>query len=295
MSSIDISIILATKDRKNLLKRFVSYVRGLDNLVNVELIIVDNGSTDSTSDYLKHLSLTIPVLILKQPLAGKSRALNFAIKHATGNLIVFTDDDVILKKNWLNEIFHATKKYPKANIFGGKIDIDIDKIPAWIRKSYNLRTLLTSEQNLGENIYQFKVNEYPVGPNIVIRRSGLMNIEDPWPVDFGPGMRIPVGDEVAFLQKISPPDSRDRIYVPTIHVIHKPVIYYSTFLDALRRCYYGGLAAGIIIIPFKKNKLDNGITYILGCLYYRFKAMKSLKEMACVIARLIGYLLGRYY
>ncbi len=60
-----------------------------------EWLIVDDGSTDNTSDLLKELSTVapFPVRVIRQPNGGKHRAHNVAIKVAQGELTVILDSD----------------------------------------------------------------------------------------------------------------------------------------------------------------------------------------------------------
>ena len=61
-----------------------------------ELLIVDNGSTDHTSNIVTSFEDRLPVKRLWQPEPGLSNARNFGIRHAAGKYIIWTDDDVLL-------------------------------------------------------------------------------------------------------------------------------------------------------------------------------------------------------
>jgi len=64
----------------------------------LQVIVVDSASTDGTSDvagqYLKAIAFPFPAKILKQEeRAGKGNALNFALKHASGEIVATSDAD----------------------------------------------------------------------------------------------------------------------------------------------------------------------------------------------------------
>lgn len=60
----------------------------------IELIVVDDGSTDGTSALLKKNRSLIDVLILQPKNGGKGSALQAGIKQARGELVVFQDADL---------------------------------------------------------------------------------------------------------------------------------------------------------------------------------------------------------
>lgn len=71
----------------------------------VEMIVVDNGSTDHTQDVIE--SAHHPAIMMRcvrEPRAGKSRALNAAMAQARGKALLFTDDDVEPAGNWIEEM-----------------------------------------------------------------------------------------------------------------------------------------------------------------------------------------------
>ncbi|QCI28879.1 glycosyltransferase family 2 protein [Caminibacter pacificus] len=81
--------------------------KSLESLVNqsyqnLEIIVVDDGSTDRTSEvakyYEKH-SKGKKVKVLRKPNGGKANAINFGIHHSTGELIMVVDADSKLEKD----------------------------------------------------------------------------------------------------------------------------------------------------------------------------------------------------
>lgn len=86
-----------------------------------KLIVVDNASTDGTAKILAAYGDRLPLTILNQPERGKNRALNLAIPHFEGDLVVFTDDDVVPETDWLVQLQKAADTHPDFDIFGGRI------------------------------------------------------------------------------------------------------------------------------------------------------------------------------
>ena len=60
-----------------------------------KLVIVDNGSNDNTKEIINEFLPLLPITLLFEPRRGKNVALNTGLSHIEGDLIVFTDDDVL--------------------------------------------------------------------------------------------------------------------------------------------------------------------------------------------------------
>ena len=99
-----VSIIICTRDRAQHLSqtlealKFVRVPQGM----NAELIVVDNASTDDTCEVVRSYSLPgIPVEYLYEARGGKSHAYNAALGAARGEILLFTDDDVLPPRDWI--------------------------------------------------------------------------------------------------------------------------------------------------------------------------------------------------
>ncbi len=88
------------------------------------IVAVDNGSTDATPAILRDASAasTAPFAVLREPRAGKNRALNHALPLVSeASLVVLTDDDVLPEPDWLERLCAAAQANPGADILGGAI------------------------------------------------------------------------------------------------------------------------------------------------------------------------------
>ena len=97
------SIIICTFNRSGLLDKTLERLRCLDVSVcaDWEILVVNNNSTDDTDAVIRRHSEHLPIRRLWEPRTGKSHAANLAISEAKGDLLLWTDDDVLVDRDWL--------------------------------------------------------------------------------------------------------------------------------------------------------------------------------------------------
>jgi GT2 family glycosyltransferase len=104
-NSLRLSIIIPTKDRASILAELLESIRRLDGLgrIRPQIIVADNNSKDDTYNFAAALAGNFPteIRILKVARPGKSAAMNDAVKSASGAVLAFLDDDVVVDKTWL--------------------------------------------------------------------------------------------------------------------------------------------------------------------------------------------------
>ena len=89
------------------------------------LIVVDNDSKDDTQKWLKanEKRLRIDVLLLRTKNIGVAGARMVGLKHATGEVVAFSDDDAWYNPGWLTECMRVLDAYPEVAV------VSADKIP----------------------------------------------------------------------------------------------------------------------------------------------------------------------
>jgi len=102
----ELSIIIPTFNRREiLLKTLDGYIRQNARAEILEILVIDDGSTDGTVTAVTGLSetSTIPIRCLLNPKKGQGSARNYGIREAKGSLLLFGDDDIIPAPNLVAE------------------------------------------------------------------------------------------------------------------------------------------------------------------------------------------------
>jgi glycosyltransferase involved in cell wall biosynthesis len=115
MKNLFFSIIIPTYNRKDFLKIAVSSVL-YQTFSDFELIVVDDGSADSTSKLMCSFK-DKRIIYLKGTHHGVSWARNQGLKKAKGEFICFLDSDDRFRMHKLEITYEYIKKYPQYKIF----------------------------------------------------------------------------------------------------------------------------------------------------------------------------------
>ena len=108
-----ISVIIPTYNRGGMLKEAIDSVLGQD-YPHVELIVVDDGSSDATAELLKTYGQNLAVI--RQKNRGVSAARNAGIAAASGHYIAFLDSDDLWLPRKLTRQVQFFNHYPDALI-----------------------------------------------------------------------------------------------------------------------------------------------------------------------------------
>jgi glycosyltransferase involved in cell wall biosynthesis len=85
---------------------------------DIELLLIDNASTDNTATILNRYRDR--AIILDEEKRGPAAARNCGLRRATGDIVAFTDADCVVHQDWLSKVI-APLDDPAVGIVGGTI------------------------------------------------------------------------------------------------------------------------------------------------------------------------------
>jgi glucosyl-dolichyl phosphate glucuronosyltransferase len=121
---VDLSLIICTWNNSRRLAITLESISrcAIPNGLRWELVLVNNNCTDETDAIALQFADRLPLVYVKEPYQGLSRARNAGLKAASGELVVFTDDDVEPCPEWIVEYWTAFRDRPTGFYFGGPVD-----------------------------------------------------------------------------------------------------------------------------------------------------------------------------
>ncbi|MET3437011.1 glycosyltransferase family A protein [Sphingomonas sp. 1185] len=120
---IDVSLLICTRNRRDSLSATLASIARAAGSTRLEVIVVDNGSTDDSAAIVRHWAAeqAFAVRLLVEPRAGLARARNVAMAAARGRIVAMTDDDCVLHADYFGRLADAFARHPGPVIIGGRI------------------------------------------------------------------------------------------------------------------------------------------------------------------------------
>lgn len=206
------TIIIPTFKRQAFLQSCLDSI--LKQVSEIEIIVVVNGTDESTVELLKNYDVTI--LITKGITPGEAR--NRGVEIARGEIIGFLDDDIELSENYFINLDAILSKYPKACVFGGP-DQTFPFASHWeqaigLTLTSPLATAKTSYRHLrGEVEVSDASEEYLILCNLWVKREVFTNEK------FSFDNRLFRNEENVLLFQLKKA-KKQLIYSPNLYVFH---------------------------------------------------------------------------
>jgi glycosyltransferase involved in cell wall biosynthesis len=89
-----LSVIVPVFDERNTVVEIVRRMRAVELPVDLEIVIVDDGSTDGTGDVLRQLADSTVRVVLHEHNKGKGAAIRTGLEKVTGDLVLIQDADL---------------------------------------------------------------------------------------------------------------------------------------------------------------------------------------------------------
>lgn len=171
-TALDCSVIVCTYNRAQSLGDTLRALQALEVPATLqwEVVVVDNNSKDHTREVVEAAAARFPRLrYLFQPLQGLSHARNMGIEAARGELLLFTDDDVLPEPDWLVRVVDGMKTHG-ADACGGYI-APIFEVPPprWLTERFYGFLAVRCERSDDYRIES--ASQAPFGANMAVRRA----------------------------------------------------------------------------------------------------------------------------
>jgi len=211
-------------------------------------VLVDNAEDEATRQLADQFKDIITLTYVVETRVGKNYALNTAIPKAKGNIIVFTDDDILADPHWLLRIWEGATRWPNHDVFGGKIlpHFPTDHVKFDLENRLVKSALVIADWKLPEGEYKPSM---VWGPNFAVR-SRVLDGGFRFNTDFGPNSgQYLMGDETEFVYRLEQA-GHPPVYLPEA-LVHHQIRPEQLSMEWLRRrvASYGGTFAFMSGLP----------------------------------------------
>lgn len=233
-----ISIIIPVKNRPRDIRDCLSSLEALDYPRDkVEVIAVDDGSTDSTTQVMQ--AFQIKAISLRQSI-GASACRNLAAREAKGDLIGFIDSDCVPRPGWLRELVPYFEE-ETIGIVGG-----------YVSNFYN-RTLLDRYEDVKSSLHMGShaiktddarpSNFYVPSCNLITRKKAFLEAR-------GFQEDLHVGEDVDLCWRVRKLGYQ-LLYVPRGEVKHK---HRNDLIPMLKRRFDYGTSEAILSLRHRDKR-----------------------------------------
>lgn len=205
--------------------------------VDWEVVVVNNNSPDNTAAVLESFVTRLPLRHVLETRQGIAHARNRAALEARGDIVLWTDDDVQVKPNWLAGYVRAFAEYPECGFFGGPVELNFEGVPpAWLLAGLDAiggalgQVQVKSDRPIGDD------PQLPFNCNMAVLRE--YHIALPYDTRYGrKAGGLVSGEETVFLRELLARGIKGR-WLSNIPVLHAVPVERQT-VKHLRRALNG--------------------------------------------------------
>jgi GT2 family glycosyltransferase len=173
-----VSIVLCTRNRPQSVRMALESVLAIDYPA-LEILVVDNAADPRPLEAVVAGIADPRLRHVHEPTPGLSRARNTGLRHAAGQFVAFTDDDVVVDRAWIEHIVRAFGVAPDVACVTGlvpsgelrtPVQAHFDQRVSWA-SSCRPRLFRLADPPPDVPMFPFQVGCYGTGANFALRRS----------------------------------------------------------------------------------------------------------------------------
>jgi glycosyltransferase involved in cell wall biosynthesis len=149
-----LTVAVPTRNRGSLLTQTLASIAAIQipDDIEPECLIVDNNSTDETSDVVERFARDAPISVryVVEPRTGSSYARNRAIATSDCDYLLFIDDDAVAEPDWAIAMLDAIHRRRLDAACGIVLPLWSVRPPQWLGPRLYSRLAIHDEQGLGE-------------------------------------------------------------------------------------------------------------------------------------------------
>lgn len=266
--STGIDIVFATHNGERTLPRMLAALKALAAPRRPwRVVAVDNASTDQTAALLRAAAADLPMLILNCAEPGKMPALKTAAQQLSGDLVLFTDDDVTPAPAWLQAYEAAADQAgDSVGVFGGPITpTPLEELSPWFEVSRRYHAELFALSDEPDGWVDAEAHIY--GPNFLIRRAHI-DVLDTIAAGVGPTFaaqrrrNFAMGEDSLIVSRVARRGA-GAIYVRAAHVGHLVRRFQTELPFMLDRAERHGRGAAIRDLAGKPGAIARRLRIVL--------------------------------
>ena len=272
------SVVVATRDRPDTLAVALESLLAQD-YANREIIVVDNAPSSSATLHLvreRYAGLD-GVRYVREDTPGLSSARNRGLRVALGDVVAFTDDDIVADRQWLTQLVSGFGRAENvACVTGAIVPIELETVAqAWIEqfggfhKGFARRVFDNGAHRLDSPLYPYAAGMFGSGANLSFRVAALRALGGFDPA-LSTGTIARGGEDLAMFVKVIKSGYR-LVYEPAAIVHHrhrrdyaglrKQTYGYGVGLSAyLTACVLDDPALVLDLLP----RIPSGLRYAFG-------------------------------
>jgi GT2 family glycosyltransferase len=203
-----VSVVVCTRDRPAVLIRCLDALDRLE-YPDFEVVVVDNASSsDATAAVIDGLDRP-RVRYVMEPRAGLSRARNRGVATARGEIIAFTDDDVVVDPLWLEALVRGFARRSDVGCVTGLVpalELEtaaqrfFDAKVSW-GSFFRPQIYHLSDARPDDHLFPFTVGRIGAGANFAFTRR-VFEAVGRFDVALGPGSPSRSGDDLDFFVRV---------------------------------------------------------------------------------------------